>query len=876
MKIHQLTLRNWRGVQAADLVFGDGVTVIEGPNEIGKSSIVEALLLLFNELDSSKKKAIQAVKPVDVDAGSEVSAEISAGQNRFVYGKTFNKTPSTTLRIIAPEVSQMTGREAHDQVNTLLSETVDMTLWQALLVNQGESLAAAELRGSGSLLKALDEAAGTAGHGDENPDLFAACQAEYERYFTLKTGRPKFLDEREKLKVAKQTLDDATQAMAAIAQDVERQERCQQELDRLQAQLPELTAQREEQEQKQRALEAQRQALVAQQRLLDAAAQTNVQITGELAERERLADEITLAEKARDELRQAGEPGQSALDLLEKKAAELKAQIAASQNENTRRRELLRAAEAELQNQNDAAQLAKLEQQLAQVQDAQAGQPEVAEQIGALRVTQDSLTNLRTADRDLELARTQLAAAVTIFEVAANRDLKLAIDHTELQLIPGQVHRQPIDAKTAISLPGIADLELIPPASADDLRARAGEANEQFRAQLQACGVASIADAETQLLRKTDLERKLEDLKTVEKRLLGDLSTAELRQKIAGLTVALATATKNRHPDLTAPENMGEAERILAESRQAYDSTSDQLEQLRAELDGALAAVNAQRETIRDQERNAAVQQSLLKSKREDLKRLCAGESNASLNHRARAASVDLAQQQAAVQTLSQELDQHSPEAAQALLENAVKVHEQVLRQLDEQRQTLAVYNDRLENARADGRFETLENAQRDYEFRERQTQALSRRAEAAKLLWTTLSDCREHARQAYLEPMSNAVRKLGQIVFGNSFGVELGDDWTITHRELNGKRLPVESLSVGAQEQLSLLTRLAAAQIVSSAGGVPVIFDDALGFADPQRLNSMGAAFAAAGRSCQVIVLTCTPGRFQNIGGAGLIKLGE
>ncbi|MEM6936367.1 MAG: hypothetical protein AAF552_07900, partial [Pseudomonadota bacterium] len=94
--------------------------------------------------------------------------------------------------------------------------------------------------------------------------------------------------------------------------------------------------------------------------------------------------------------------------------------------------------------------------------------------------------------------------------------------------------------------------------------------------------------------------------------------------------------------------------------------------------------------------------------------------------------------------------------------------------------------------------------------------------------------------------------------------------------RTLEGKRLPLESLSIGAQEQLGLLTRLAAAQIVSSKAGVPVIVDDALGFADPQRLKSMGAAFAAAGRSCQVIVLTCTPGRYQNVGGAELIKLGE
>ena len=49
-------------------------------------------------------------------------------------------------------------------------------------------------------------------------------------------------------------------------------------------------------------------------------------------------------------------------------------------------------------------------------------------------------------------------------------------------------------------------------------------------------------------------------------------------------------------------------------------------------------------------------------------------------------------------------------------------------------------------------------------------------------------------------------------------------------------------------QEQLGILTRLAAAAIVSSQDGVPLILDDALGFSDHGRLETMGAAIAATG----------------------------
>ncbi len=53
--------------------------MIEGPNEIGKSTIVEAIRMLFNELDSSKKQTVKAIKPVDRDVGSRIEAEVKSG-----------------------------------------------------------------------------------------------------------------------------------------------------------------------------------------------------------------------------------------------------------------------------------------------------------------------------------------------------------------------------------------------------------------------------------------------------------------------------------------------------------------------------------------------------------------------------------------------------------------------------------------------------------------------------------------------------------------------------------------------------------------------------------------------------------------------------
>jgi uncharacterized protein YhaN len=147
-------------------------------------------------------------------------------------------------------------------------------------------------------------------------------------------------------------------------------------------------------------------------------------------------------------------------------------------------------------------------------------------------------------------------------------------------------------------------------------------------------------------------------------------------------------------------------------------------------------------------------------------------------------------------------------------------------------------------------------------------------RAAAARRLYEVMSQARSHAQEAYVGPLRERIESFAQIVFGPSVQVELGTDLRINARILNGERIEFKSLSTGAREQLSLISRLACACLVSEAGGVPLLLDDALGNSDPGRLRDMGAVLALAGRSCQVIVLTCVPDRYRHIGGATVVPL--
>ena len=138
------------------------MVVVSGANEIGKSSMIEALDLLLEAKDRSTKKEVKQVKPTHADVGAEVTAEISTGPYRFVYRKRFHKKRETELTVLAPRREQLTGDEAHDRVRAMLGETVDTELWQAQRVLQSASTAAVDLSGCDALSRALDVAAGRA------------------------------------------------------------------------------------------------------------------------------------------------------------------------------------------------------------------------------------------------------------------------------------------------------------------------------------------------------------------------------------------------------------------------------------------------------------------------------------------------------------------------------------------------------------------------------------------------------------------------------------------------------------------------------------------------------------------------------------------
>ena len=186
MRIHRITLRNYRGTVERTLEFRDGVTVVEGRNEVGKSTLVEALRHLRLHKASTSRKEVRDTQPVGRDVGPEAEVELSTGEYHLTYCKQWLKGKKTELNITAPHPEKLSGDDAHERFLQVVAETTDDGLFEALEVAQGNSLGQANLARLPALRRALDGAGPSTGEHDA---LLEAVEKEYLRYFTP-TGKP--------------------------------------------------------------------------------------------------------------------------------------------------------------------------------------------------------------------------------------------------------------------------------------------------------------------------------------------------------------------------------------------------------------------------------------------------------------------------------------------------------------------------------------------------------------------------------------------------------------------------------------------------------------------------------------------------------------
>jgi DNA repair exonuclease SbcCD ATPase subunit len=887
VRLLRIRLEHFRGVEAAEIEFDPtGVTVITGRNEIGKTSVLDAVTFAFTYPDNSRDRRLLAAKPVHRYEGPSVEVELTTGPYHLVFSKRWLKRPSTSLHILAPRPENLTGRQAHDRFEAILDETLDRTLLSALHYQQGVTIQQATLGESSSLSAALDAATSAGSRGAEKEDnLWERVCRERLRYFT-ETGRPlqhrKDLEDRRAQ--AERKVADFEGRVADIEGDAETHYRKSLRSRELEQQLAGERPKREIAEAAWRAaseLVAAVERLDTEHRLAVANAEA---ARKRVSTREQLRRDVEEAQRSLDELRQTLAQQAPAIDAAEQaltKASQVLARAREKQVRAEARADLATADERYWRTRSNHEMYKNRRETVERAQEAlQAARLT----LDTCQLDEDLMEQLERAQEARTTAAARLDAARASLAIEALAPIDVTSSGGTQALAVGERFKTTVATSGEVVIEGIARILVAGAASDRRLEKKLREGEEDFAELLVAAGLRR--DDGIDAARTLDRERRraVEQEQSNEEQIkaaLHDLpSVEELERRVAAGEEQMQTHLADRVGQPPLPQDKESAEREAANADDALRTARD----AERECDGVFVACERAKGKLVGTSSELRGKLTAAESRLEETdKALQVARAETTDAELVQAVATAEETETAASKTLEDaraELERAAPERARLDHENQVALVERLENEGRELRQELAILTDRLERAGEQSLQEAFDAAREELDFTTAEVAKTDRLAAAARQLWEILGRKRDEARRAYVAPYREALQRLARLVFGPDVAVEVDErSLQVTERTMDGRTVRFDQLSTGTQEQLCVLARLACAMIVSPAAedaGAPVIIDDALGYTDHERLESMALAFSAAREGCQVIILTCVPERYGRIGSARVVRFDE
>lgn len=844
MQLHSVELNNVRGVDHLEVkdLPETGVVVIGGPNEAGKSTLVESIDFVLTQKHTANSKAVRALQPAGRDVGPEVTLEATVGPYHFRIHKRWVKKRTSELHVFSPRPGQWTGAEADGELERILSEHMDRALVDALFVRQNDSHEGIAAVGIPSLTAALEEQTG-ANAVAEDSELLTRIEAEYKEYFTAKTDKPAG-DYKAAIATLSEAEEERAKAESALREldgVVERYEAAELKKAEAEAALPEAVEECERRDGELVAARAAQEKVTAQEAAVTRAAEAVTRAEEESARRKAVIAEHSAAVEAAEraatavsEARERAEEESAARTKLEEERAEVHTRYEAVREERQHARRAQRRAEREALGTRLEA-LTKLEETLASRRRELAAAPDVP-----------NLKALEDAAREVTVQeRLRAAAAAKLYFSGKG---SVAVDGEERSLESGEELAVELREGTTLQVGEVTAR----------YAAGAGESGEEgvekARAELarllEDAGCEDLESARAAHEKHTELASAADSAARELAAALGGEDLGELRARFeasaeeAEDVEGAEEAAEPRELDVVEQEEeelrrkLDELDRAVAPYREnkagaALEVATVRAEEAIAQRDAKAAAVEAARAQLSDADVTTAIEvaQAKLQEEREVLAEMSA-------------VDVDTAE--------------HLAKGARTHVDSLKAAVNAAVGDMREFRGLIDMHS---------GAAEDAEKAAAEIEVARERHAAIERRAEAARYLRTLMLRHRDAARQRYAAPFVTALNSLARTVFGGDVDFELSEELKVEARSRDGETVSFDALSGGAKEQLSILTRFAIAQLVSDEL-VPVLIDDALGSTDSQRLQLMAALFSKAGKSTQVIVLTCMPQRYSWVPG--------
>ena len=876
MIIHRLTIRNYRGVEESSVELSlKGVTLIEGDNEVGKSSLMEALHYIFEYPDDSGHRDIKAVRPTHRDKGPEIELEAETGPYHFTYFKRFHRKPETELKITAPEAESFTGRQAHERAEEILNETVDLSLWKAVGVQQGEGISQAKLKEAGSLTAALNKAAGGDSGAGEESFLFDNIEKEYRKYYTGTGKDGKDLETvRRTGEELEELLKELQQQSLEIEKDTERASTLKDEIRKLEEVIGEQKKDVKESRSNLKRVEKLEEEIRTHELELGnidrdcSAAKRDLEDRGALIQK--IVETGEQSEKISGELGATGEKLGKAESAVTK-TGEMRKEADGTLKAARALRDLRQKDHDYYRN---ILFLDQMEERKSRIDKARKDAKGAGAILEKIRTTEEVLDEILEIEKERDSAIAQLQVGAPSLALISLKAVDLKVDGKNVKMKSGQEAQRSVTDEINILIPDVMEITVAPGTSSEGLGRQLHEAEEKLSQILKVNGVTDSADARSQLRARAKAELQIEEVAEVEEQNLRDLTYEELAGRIEGLREVTTGYFEIRVEDPPIAGEQDSASDAKDEAEEALKDAELDHEKADESFRAAEEARNSLKEGIAKTEGHAGKLATDIENLEKDLAAARKAASDKALEEKVREVQGVADEKRGVIGLKKEELSTLNPAQVRALFETvggSLSSNEEKSRELELEQARL---ESRLGTLGEEGLHEKIQKIEGGLFRNRRESRSLFRRAAAARLLYTRMKEERDAAYESYKAPFRSRIEQLGRLVYNDSFQVILNDDLSIKERVLDGVTVPFESLSGGAKEQLAILARIAAAILVSEDNAVPIIIDDALGYTDPGRLKLMGTALAQAGKTGQVIVLTCTPERYAHLGKVKVVPM--
>jgi DNA repair exonuclease SbcCD ATPase subunit len=845
----------------------DGITLLVGDNEEGKSTVLTAVQTVLFEKHSVGGTAAAAMLPYASKVRPEIVLYFEHDGTEYRLSKAFCQRPAAELE--ANTGARWSGDAAEDALRAMLEFTppgrggakLEHRGLQALFwVEQGEAFRKLHINESAqtSLAGALEAEIGTVTGGERGRTLIKRVESRVNEIFTPRSRNPRG--------AYKAAIDGADEAR-------ERRDDLAARLEDFEGKVDDLTRRREDLTK----LEADDPIGVADRRLEKARdgvrhveGQEN-NLRAAVADRGSARSRHQLTKARFDQRRKdRGEADRADGDVRGLKEKESTADAAADdarkafEHAGTTHAKAKRALDATRKAATHARQLADLlgkqeelgaaKKRLAKAEAAEEGAVALLAKANANTLTPDAIESLRHLEGTTREEAARLKAVATLIELAPDAGRQATMKGEAIPA-PSLTLTEP----TRIELEGYGAILVTP--GGEDLSTRretAEAAAALFQSALEKHGADDLHHAERQgrdrqdWLREAGVQRV-----TVEAQAPGGLDT--LREAVADLGAAVARIAA-RLGDIDRPETFAQEEadradglaRKLVEAEAVERGASDELGTADARLQSTKSGLQAAVDRRGEVEKSA-------RDLRGDLDKSAIADSDEALEKVLADATKAVTDTSAAVEGIENALAVSDPDGARREIGAATEARAKVERNLQELGQKTRDLEIELRTLGQGDIAAELEVSVGELDRIEARSERLRHEAEALTLLHTILAEKEQTAREVFLKPVGDRIEPYLKHLFPGSEVVLDDQTLNITHLRRENQDEPYEGLSIGTREQLAVLARLAFADLLDEHGKQsPIILDDALVFSDDRRFEEMQRILDRAAERLQIIVLTC------------------